>query len=90
MCELEDGTFVSGGFSGTMKRWDVNGRVLQTFSGRPLHPRDAVLLSLFVVMDMNSPFSSWTHPVTKVQTNKGGLISMALLSTICCADDRKV
>jgi len=33
ICELEDGSFVSGSTDTTMKRWNGTGEVLQTFSG---------------------------------------------------------
>jgi len=33
ICELEDGSFVSGSHDKLLKRWDETGRVVQTFSG---------------------------------------------------------
>jgi len=32
LCELTDGSFVSGGLHDRMKRWDANGKILQSFS----------------------------------------------------------
>jgi len=33
VCELEDGTFLSGSYDKTLKRWDETGKVLQSLSG---------------------------------------------------------
>jgi len=68
ICQLEDGSFVSGSFDTTIKRWyEKDGRVLQTFSGH---------LGIFhIVMELKSDIiitSTRDHTVTirKVSTDE--------------------
>jgi len=63
ICELEDGSFVSGSY-GTMKRWDVNGTVLQTFCG-PIAGHHAFLIvmelssDIIVALSTNNTLTIW-------------------------------
>jgi len=50
ICELEDGSFVSGSLDNKMKRWDGSGRVLQIFHGHSKPITGVIELKRDVIM----------------------------------------
>jgi len=76
ICELEDGSFVSGSTTKTIKRWDRNGMVLQTLSGHSDTVMRLIKLNSDIVVG-----SSRDSTVTMWKVSTGQLLHKLTLHT---------
>jgi len=90
ICELEDGSFVSGSSDVTIKQWDENGRLLQTVSG--IHTSAIMSLielksGIIVALSLGSTVAIW-----KVSTGqliqRFTIISTLLSKLVRLSDDK--